>query len=162
MEFIFYKRNIYQLFFAKSIYVRSMYNIWMEIKQMSFKKNMEVLKDIWDKSRGTMICPQCKGTLTLIQIEPIESADEAYTPYKTVIECTSCSFKLVTESFTILGSVKQFDSHQVEIGSWSPSGSRVTSKYEHIISYDLLKKLQKSGELVEFLIVNKQVVQVIG
>ena len=134
----------------------------MEFTEMSFKKNMAVLKDIWDKTGGSMICPQCKRTLTMIQIEPISDTENPYVPYKTVIECVSCSFKLTTESFTILGSVKDFDSHHIEIASWSPSGSRVLSKYEHILSYNLLKELKKSAELVEFLIVNKQVVQVIG
>ena len=132
------------------------------LPKMSFRKNMDVLKDIWDKTGGSMLCPQCKGILTMIQVEPIPDTDNPYVPYKTVIECSSCSFKLTTESFTILGSVKDFDSHNVEIASWSPSGSRVESKYEHILSYELLKELKKSGELVEFLVVNKQVVQVIG
>ncbi len=129
---------------------------------MSFKKNMGVLKDIWNKTDGSMICPQCKATLTMVQIEPISDTENPYVPYKTVIECSSCSFTLTTESFTILGSIKDFDSHHVEIASWSPSGSRVLSKYEHILNYNLLKELKKSAELVEFLIVNKQVVQVIG
>ncbi|UCD13464.1 MAG: hypothetical protein JSW60_07885 [Thermoplasmatales archaeon] len=109
-----------------------------------------------------MTCPQCQRSLTMVLVEPIYDSENPYTPYKTVIECTSCTFKLVTESFTILGSVKNFDSHHVEIGSWSPSGSRVLSRYEHILSYDLLKGLGKTGELVEFLVVNNQVVQVIG
>jgi len=139
-----------------------MYIIRMEFEEMSFKKNMDVLKDIWDKTGGSMICPQCKGTLTMVQIEPIPDTTNPYVPYKTVIECSSCSFSLTTESFTILGSIKDFDSHHVEISSWSPSGSRVLSKYEHILNYNLLKDLKKSAELVEFLIVNKQVVQVIG
>jgi hypothetical protein len=129
---------------------------------MSYKNQIRILKDIWNKSGNTLICPQCKGRLTLIQIEQITNTDDAYTHYKTIIECTSCSFKLETESFTILGSVRNFDSHHVEIGSWSPSGSRVVSQYEHILGYDLLKQLRESGELVEFLIVNNQVVQVIG
>ncbi len=129
---------------------------------MSFKKNMGVLKDIWNKTDGSMICPQCKATLTMVQIEPISDTENPYVPYKTVIECISCSFTLTTESFTILGSIKDFDSHNIEIASWSPSGSRVLSKYEHILNYNLLKELKKSAELVEFLIVNKQVVQVIG
>jgi hypothetical protein len=38
----------------------------------------------------------------------------------------------------------------------------VISRYEHILDYDLLKKLKESCELKEFLIVNKQVIQVIG
>ena len=70
--------------------------------------------------------------------------------------------RAVTESFTILGSVKDFDADHVEIGSWSPSGSRVLSKYKHLLNFDLLKKLKKSTELVEFLIVDKQAIQVIG
>ena len=98
----------------------------------------------------------------MVQIEPIYDSDTAYTPYKTVIECNSCNFRLITESFTVLGSVKSFDAHHVEIASWSPSGSRDISQYEHVLNYDLLKNLHESGELVEFLIVNKQVVQVIG
>ena len=135
----------------------------MEFREMSFKKNLKVLENIWNKNKGeAMTCPQCQGSLTMVQIEPIYDRESLYIPYKTVIECTSCSFRLITESFTILGSVKNFDSHHVEIGSWAPSGSRVLSTYEHILSYDLLKDLEKTGELVEFLVVNNQVVQVIG
>ena len=127
------------------------------------KKDMEILADVWDKTSGkSMECPQCRGKLILVQVEPIPDAENAYVPYKTVIECTSCAFKLETESFTILGSIKEFDATDIEIGSWSPSGSRVLSKYEHVLEYDMLKKLKESGELVEFLVVNKQVVQVIG
>lgn len=130
---------------------------------MSFKKNLKILESIWGKNKGeTMICPQCQGSLTLIQSEPLYNRDGLYLQYKTIIECDSCSFNLTTESFTILGSVKNFDSHHMEIGSWSPSGSRVISRYEHILNYDLLKELEKTGELVEFLVVNNQVVQVIG
>ena len=131
--------------------------------EMSYKKNMKILADIWNKTGDrSFTCPQCDGFLTMVQIEPIDDTENAYTPYKTVIECSSCSFKLVTESFVILGSVKDFDAKHVEIGAWSPSGSRVLSRYEHFLDYDLLKKLKKSGELVEFLVVNKQVVQIIG
>ena len=127
------------------------------------KKNMGVLADIWDKSGDkTMQCPDCNSKMILVQVEPIYDVENAYVPYDTVIECTSCPFKIKAESFTILGSVKDFDSHILEIASWSPSGSRVISKYEHIISYNLLQDLKRSAELVEFLVVNKQVVQVIG
>ena len=130
---------------------------------MSYKKNLKILEGIWRKNRGeAMTCPQCQGSLMMVQIEQIYDTENPYVPYKTVIECTSCSFKLITESFTILGGVKNFDLHYVEIGSWSPSGSRVLSRYEHILSYDLLRELAKNGELVEFLVVNNQVVQVIG
>jgi hypothetical protein len=130
---------------------------------MNFKKKLKVIENIWGKDRkGTMVCPQCKGSLTLILAEPLYERDSLYLPYRTVIECDSCTFRLETESFTILGSIKNFDSHHVEIGSWSPSGSRVISRFEHILSYDLLKDLEKTGELVEFLVVNNLIVQVIG
>lgn len=127
------------------------------------RKDMEIVASIWDKeSHDAMKCPKCGGKMVLIQVEPLPDAENAYVPYDTIIECNSCSFKVRAVSFTILGSVKDFDMRQVEIGSWSPSGSRVVSKYEHILDYDLLKNLKESGELVEFLIVNDQVVQVIG
>jgi len=126
------------------------------------KKNVEIVANIWDKKGGHMICPKCKKNMVMIQIDPIYDAENAYVPYDTIIECTNCDYKIRTESFTILGSVKDFDLKNVEIGSWSPSGSRVLSKYEHIVDYDLLKKLKKTGELKEFLVVNNQVVQVIG
>ena len=127
------------------------------------KKNMEVLADIWDKNGDkTMQCPECGSKMILVQVEPIHDVHNAYVPYDTIIECTSCPFNIRAESFTILGSVKDFNASTVEIGSWSPSGSRVLSKYEHILDYNLLKKLKESGELVEFLVVDKQVVQVIG
>lgn len=130
---------------------------------MSYKKNMKILENMWDKT-GTKSfnCPQCGAPLTMIQMEPIYDAENAYTPYKTIIECSKCSFKLKTESFTILGSVKEFDAEILEIASWSPSGSRVISRYKHHLEFDLLKKLKKSAELVEFLIVDNQAVQVIG
>jgi hypothetical protein len=109
-----------------------------------------------------MICPQCKGMLTIVQIEPIYDTENAYTPYRTVVECASCSFRMVTESFTILGSIKEYDAEYADIGSWGPSGSRMLSRFKHTLSPDLLAELKKSQELVEFLIVNEHVVQVIG
>lgn len=127
------------------------------------KKDAEILADIWGRRGGkSLVCPKCGGNLVLIQIEPIEDAENAFTPYDTIIECNSCSFNIRAESYTILGSIKDFDAGHVEIGSWSPSGSRVLSKYEHILDYNILKKLKESEELVEFLIVDKQVIQVIG
>ena len=98
----------------------------------------------------------------IVQVEPIHDAENAYIPYDTIIECTHCDFKIRAESFSILGSVKDFDLKHVEIASWSPSGSRVVSRYEHLLDYELLKKLKESAELEEFLIVNKQVIEVIG
>ena len=121
------------------------------------KKNMKVLAEIWDKDADkTMKCPECGSKMILVQVEPIHDVENAYVPYDTIIECTSCPFNIRAESFTILGSVKDFNASSVEIGSWSPSGSRVLSKYEHILDYNLLKKLKESGELVEFLVVKNK------
>ena len=127
------------------------------------KKDIKILADIWDRSgEKSLICPQCGHKMVIVQVEPIQDAENAYIPYDTVIECTSCDFKIRAESFSILGCVKDFDLKHIEIASWSPSGSRVISRYEHILEYDLLKKLKDSAELKEFLIVNKQVIQIIG
>ena len=132
------------------------------MKKINKKKNMEVVANIWDKKRNSMVCPKCGSNMIMVQVEPIHDAENAYVPYDTIIECNSCDYKIRTESFTILGSVKDFDLKMIEIASWSPSGSRVLSKYEHILNYDMLKKLKKSEKLIEFLVVNNQVVQVIG
>jgi DNA-directed RNA polymerase subunit RPC12/RpoP len=127
------------------------------------KKDIGIVAEIWERTGDkSMKCPKCGEKMILVQVEPSYDADNAYIPYDTVIECTSCSFKIMVESFSILGAVKDFDATHVEIGSWSPSGARVLSKYEHILDYDLLKQLKESGELVEFLVVDKQVVLVIG
>lgn len=127
------------------------------------KKDMEILAIIWGKNgEEQLLCPQCKHKMVIIQLEPIIDAENAYFPYDTVIECTNCDFKIKAESFTILGCLRDFNLKFVEIASWSPSGSRVISRYEHVLDYDLLKKLKESAELVEFLIVNDKVVQVIG
>ncbi len=134
----------------------------MESREMSYKKTT-VAEDIWGQSgQRSRICPQCKGFLTVVQVEPIYETDNAYTPYRTIVECSTCSFRMVTESFTILGSIKDFDNEYVEIGSWGPSGSRVLSRFKHSISSTLLAELKKSQELVEFLVVNQRIVQVIG
>ena len=127
------------------------------------KRDMEILAGIWDQTgKKTLECPQCGHKMIIVQLEPIQDAENAYIPYDTVIECTSCDFKIRAESFSILGCVKDFDVKHIEIASWSPSGSRVVSHYEHVLDYELLKKLKQSAELKEFLIVNKQVIQVIG
>ena len=127
------------------------------------KKDMEVLAHLWDKSGdNTLVCPQCEHKMIIVQVEPIQDAENAFIPYDTIIECTSCDFKIRAESFTLFGGVKDFNLNHVEIGSWSPSGSRVVSDYEHVLNFELLKELKKSGELVEFLIVNKHIVEVIG
>lgn len=127
------------------------------------KKNMDVVAGLWNKKgEESMNCPECGSKMVMVQIEPIPDEENAYVPYDSIIECTKCEYKIRTESFTILGCVKNFDLKKLEIASWSPSGSRVISIYEHILDYDLLKQLKVSGELKEFLVVNKQVVQVIG
>ena len=126
------------------------------------KEEMKIVADLWDKTGKKMICPQCKSDMIMVQLEPIQDAENAYVPYDTIIECTRCDFKVRVESFTILGSVKNFDLKNIEIASWSPSGSRVISNYEHVLDFDLLKDLKESGELKEFLIVNKRAIQVIG
>ena len=126
-------------------------------------KNVDLVAGLWDKTgKRSMVCPKCHSKMIIVQLDPIQDAENAYVPYDTVIECTKCDFKIRAESFTILGAVKSFDLKNVEIGSWSPSGSRVLSNYEHLLDYDLLRRLNESGELTEFLIVNKHVVQVIG
>jgi len=136
---------------------------WILVEMKYNKKEMEFLAKIWDKNNNQiLVCPQCKSKMIIVQLEPIQDNENAYVPYDTIIECTNCDFKIRAESFSILGSVKDFDLKHMQIASWSPSGSRVISSYEHILDYELLKKLKESGELKEFLIVNKQVIQVIG
>lgn len=126
-------------------------------------KNIDVVASLWDRTgKKSMVCPRCNGRMIIVQMEPVTDVEEAYVPYDTIIECTKCDFNIRVESFTILGAVKDFDLKKITIGSWSPSGSRVVSSYEHVLDNDLLKKLKESGELVEFLIVNRKVVQIIG
>ena len=126
-------------------------------------KDADILAEVWedDKDRP-LICPNCGHNMIVVQLDPIQDDENAYVPYDTIIECTYCDHKIRAESFSILGSVKSFDSKQIEIASWSPSGSRVVSRYEHILDMDLLENLKKSAELKEFLVVNKRVIQVIG
>jgi hypothetical protein len=137
-------------------------NEGMVSQEMNYKK-ANVFDRVWDESsQGSMTCPQCKGFLTIVQFEPIYDTENAYTPYRTVVECSTCSFRMVTESFTVLGSIKEYTSEYVDIGSWGPSGSRVLSRFKHTLNPDLLAELKKTQELVEFLIVNEHVIQVIG
>jgi len=127
------------------------------------KKNMDVIANLWDRTgENSMVCPKCGSKMIMIQLDPVQDYQNPYVAYNSIIECTKCEFEIKTESFTILGSVKSFDLKQIEIASWSPSGSRVISCYEHILDYKILKKLKESGDLIEFLIVNKQVIQIIG
>jgi len=127
------------------------------------KKNMEIIAKLWDRTgENSMLCPKCGSKMIMIQLDPIQDYQNPYLAYDTIIECTKCEFEIRTESFTILGSVKNFDLKKIEIASWSPSGSRVISCYEHILDYNTLRKLKESGGLKEFLIVNKHVIQIIG
>jgi hypothetical protein len=135
----------------------------MEIGETQMHRHVDVLRNLWDRTNGGgLVCPQCKSSLTIIQMNPVERYDSLYTPYYTVIECPQCSFRLETESYTILGSVKSYDSHYLEVAGWSPSGSRVVSRLEHMLDYGVLKQLRQSTELVEFLIVDDQIVQIVG
>ena len=134
----------------------------MGLAEMTSSENTKVLAKLWKKAGEILTCPQCGTTLTMIQLEPLVDVENDYTPYRTIIECGKCEFKLETESFTILGAIKDFDAEYVEIGSWTPTGSRSLVKYKHFLDFNLLRDLKKSMEFVEFLIVNKQVVQVIG
>jgi DNA-directed RNA polymerase subunit RPC12/RpoP len=127
------------------------------------KKNMDIIAKLWDRTgEKSMLCPKCGSKMIMIQLDPVQDYQNPYLAYDTIIECTKCEFEIRTESFTILGSVKNFDLKKIEIASWSPSGSRVISCYEHILDYNTLKKLKESGGLKEFLIVNKHVIQIIG
>jgi hypothetical protein len=126
------------------------------------RKDMEIMANIQKNGEHPLKCPKCSGKMVAIQLDPIPDSENAYITYDTIVECNSCSYKDRVISFSILGSVKNFDMQYVEIGSWSPSGSRMLSKYEHVLDHDLLKKLKESGELVEFLVINDKVVQVIG
>lgn len=124
---------------------------------------MKTISKLWTYSDSNGLkCPDCKGNLILVQIEPIEDWNNPYQSYNTEIECTSCNFHMKSISFTILGSVKDYTVDRVVINGWSPSGSRVETEFEHIIDYGLLKELKQSNELVEFLIVDNHVIQVVG
>ena len=125
--------------------------------------NLKMVSNLWKYSNNKGLkCPQCKSNLILFQVDPIEDWNNPYQTYETVIECTSCSFKTKSISYTILGSVKDYSVDRLKINGWSPSGSRVEAEFEHIIDYSLLKELKKSNELVEFLIVDDHVIQVVG
>ncbi len=125
------------------------------------KRDANILSDAWKESNEYMSCPKCGKDMIISQIDPINSSDENYISFDTIIECSSCSFKLRSESFKVLGGVKDFDLKKISIGSWSDSGSRASLDYEHVLDYNMLKQLKESGELVEFLIVNNHVVEII-
>ena len=124
------------------------------------KRDANILSEAWEESNQFMTCPKCGSDMMISQINPINSSDCDHVSFDTVIECSSCSFKLRSESFKVLGGVKDFDLKKISIGSWSDSGSRISNDFEHVLDYDVLKNLKESGDLVEFLVVNKHVVKI--
>ena len=124
------------------------------------KRDANILSEAWEESNQFMKCPKCGSDMMISQINPINSTDSDHVSFDTVIECSSCSFKLRSESFKVLGGVKDFDLKKISIGSWSDSGSRTSNDFEHVLDYDVLKNLKESGDLVEFLVVNKHVVKI--
>ena len=130
-------------------------------KMVYNKKNADILSEAWDENTRSLICPKCGSEMNISEINPKSGLDDDFISFDTIIECNNCSFKLRTESLKILGGVKDFDLKKISIGSWSNSGNRVCSDFEHVLDYNMLKKLKESGELVEFLVVNNHVVDII-
>ncbi len=128
----------------------------------TLKTTVKVLESIWDPIQHKAKCPKCSSNLTIIQAEPLNQQDSLHTTYKTIIECDYCDFTVITHSYTILGCVNDYDHHNITIAGWTDTGSREVNTYEHLLDYGLLKSLKKTGELVEFLIVNDHAVQIIG
>ena len=129
---------------------------------MGHNTTARIHADLWDRKQGkSLTCPDCNGELIVVQLDPIEDWNNPFQSYNSVLECINCPFHTKATSFTILGSVDDFNVDTVRINGWSPSGSRVVSEYEHIIDYNLLKELKTNNELVEFLIVDNHVIQVI-
>jgi hypothetical protein len=124
------------------------------------KRDANILSEAWNENNQHMNCPKCGKDMIISQINPIYGSDEENISFDTIIECSSCSYKLRSESFKLLGGVKDFDLKKISIGSWSSSGSRTSSDFEHVLDYNTLKQLKESGDLVEFLIVNRHVVKI--
>ena len=125
------------------------------------KRDADILTEAWDETTRSLTCPKCGSEMNISEINPRSGLDDDFMSFDTMIDCNNCAFKLRTESLKILGGVKDFDLKKISIGSWSNSGSRVSSDFEHVLDYDRLKKLKESGDLVEFLVVNKHVIDVI-
>ena len=124
---------------------------------------LKTMSDLWLNSDSHGLkCPVCQKDLLLIQAHEVQDFQNPYQIYDTIVECISCSYKIRTESYTILGAVDSNDMDNVTINGWSPSGSRVETTVEHILDYQLIKELKQTGELVEFLIVDNHAIQVIG
>ena len=124
------------------------------------KRDANIISDVWNENNQYTSCPKCGKDINISQINPVYNSNDEYVSFDTILECSNCSFKLRSESFKILGGVKDFDLKKISIGSWSSSGSRAFSNYEHVLEYDTLKKLKETGELVEFLVVNNHVVKI--
>jgi len=131
------------------------------IKMEYNKRDAGIVSEAWKESNHYMNCPKCGSDMIISQINPMSSSDDNFISFDTIIECSSCSFKLRSKSFKVLGGVKDFDLKKISIGSWTDSGSRTSLDYEHVLDYDILKKLKDTGELAEFLIVNNHVVEVV-
>ena len=126
------------------------------------KTKNKILSGLWDDKRSReFVCPECSGHLIIVQLEAMDDYENPYTPYKTVVECTNCSFDTQAISYTILGSIQSYDLDHVTIAAWSPSGNRVIRTFEHLLDYDVLKECNSSKELVEFLIVDDYSVHII-
>lgn len=121
-----------------------------------------IIAGIWDSSEGNeMSCPHCGGDLIITKITPIEDWLNPFQSYDTLIECSNCPFQTRATSFTMLGSVNDFDVKNITIGGWSPTGSRVVTELEHLIDYNQLKDLKSTDKLVEFLVIDNHVVKVL-
>ena len=125
--------------------------------------SLKTMSDLWLHSdKNGLKCPSCKGDLILIQAEEIQDWDNPHHAYDTIVECMSCPYKTQAISYTITGSVQDYDVDHITIIGWSSTGSRAETTYEHVLDYNLLKELKSTEELVEFLIVDAHVIQVIG
>jgi transcription elongation factor Elf1 len=140
-----------------------LYHYGINVVIMGYNKTKnKILSRLWDnKSNREFVCPECSGHLIIVQLEPMDDYDNPYTPYKTVVECTNCSFSSHAISYTILGSLQSYDLEHVTLAAWSPSGNRIIKTFDHLLDYDLLKECKSSKELVEFLIVDDYIVQII-
>jgi hypothetical protein len=127
----------------------------------NFNKS-RIIAGVWDDSEeNTMVCPDCGGELLITQVNAIDDWKNPFQSYETTIECSNCTFKTRATSFTMLGNIRDFDVKNITIDSWSPSGSRVKTELEHLIDYNQLQNLKTNNEMVEFLVIDNQVVKII-
>ena len=54
------------------------------------KRDANILSDAWKESNEYMSCPKCGKDMIISQIDPINSSDENYISFDTIIECSSC------------------------------------------------------------------------